>query len=71
MTGLFGGHEWTSSASKPDPYCFDDGREDAEVRGARVLRWLTVNAEGGVRAARKARESAAEERTAGGFRCAF
>jgi len=71
MTGLFGGHEWTSSALKPYPYRFDDGREDAEVRGARVLRWLTVVDGGGVRAARKARGPAAEERTAGGFRCAF
>ena len=71
MTGLFAGNEWTSSASKPYPYRFDDGREDAEARGARVVRWLNVSDEGGARTVKKARGSEAEERTAGGFRCVY
>ena len=71
MTDLFAGSEWTSSLSNPYPYRFDDGREDAETRGARVIRWLNVSDEGGARTARKSRGSEAEERTAGGFRCVY
>jgi formylglycine-generating enzyme required for sulfatase activity len=69
MTGLFGSGEWTSSAAKPYPYRFGDGREDAETRGARVVRWLTVDDEKGVRTSHKARGSEMEERSRT-FRCA-
>lgn len=70
MTGLFGSGEWTSSAAKPHPYRFDDGREDADVRGVRVLRWLSVNDNNGTRTSSKARGSEMEERSKT-FRCAY
>jgi hypothetical protein len=67
---MFGGNEWTSSASKPYPYRFGDGREDAEVRGARVVRWLNVNTNKGTRTSTKGRGSEMEERSRT-FRCAY
>ncbi len=67
---LFGRGEWTSSAAKPYPYRVDDGREDADVRGARVVRWLTVNDDSGVRPSTKARGSGMEEHSKT-FRCAY
>jgi formylglycine-generating enzyme required for sulfatase activity len=70
MTGLFGWGEWTSSAERLYPYRFDDGREDAEVRGTRVIRWLAVNEDQGPRTSRKARRSEMEERS-NAFRCAY
>jgi len=70
VTGLFGSGEWTSSAAKPYPYRFDDGREDADVRGVRVLRWLTINDNNGSRTSTKARGSELEERSKT-FRCAY
>jgi formylglycine-generating enzyme required for sulfatase activity len=70
VTGLFGSGEWTSSAAKPYPYRFDDGREDAEMRGARVIRWLTVSNNDGKRSSSKARGSEMEERSKT-FRCAY
>jgi hypothetical protein len=70
VTGLFGSGEWTSSAAKPYPYRFDDGREDADVRGARVHRWLTVGTDNGKRTSTKARGSEMEERSRT-FRCAY
>jgi hypothetical protein len=70
MTNLFGSGEWTSSLSKPYPYRPSDGREDAEVRGNRVTRWLTVIDNKGTRISRKGRGSEVEERTAT-FRCAY
>jgi hypothetical protein len=70
VTGLFGSGEWTSSAAKPYPYRFDDGREDADVRGVRVLRWLSVNDNNVTRTSTKARGSEMEERSKT-FRCAY
>jgi hypothetical protein len=70
MTDLFGSGEWTSSAAKPYPYRFGDGREDAEVRGARVVRWLTVNDNNGTRTSSKGRGSEVEEHSRT-FRCAY
>ncbi len=70
VTDMFGGNEWTSSASKPYPYRFGDGREDPEVRGVRVVRWLRVNDNSGKRTSSKARGSEMEER-AKTFRCAY
>ena len=70
MMNLFGNREWTSSAAKPYPYRFGDGREDPEVRGARVVRWFNVNDSKTGRTARKARGSEMEERLAT-FRCAY
>jgi hypothetical protein len=70
VSGLFGSGEWTSSASKPYPYRFGDGREDADTRGVRVLRWLTVDDSNGSRISTKARGSQMEERT-NTLRCAY
>ena len=70
VTGLFGSGEWTSSASKPYPYRFDDGREDAETRSTRVVRWLTVSDNNGTRTSSKARGAEIEERSRT-FRCAY
>jgi formylglycine-generating enzyme required for sulfatase activity len=70
VTGLFGSGEWTSSALKPYPYRFGDGREDADVRGVRVLRWLSVNDNNRIRTSSKGRESEMEERSKA-FRCAY
>jgi hypothetical protein len=70
VTGLFGSGEWTSSAAKPYPYRFGDGREDADVRGVRVLRWLSVNDNNGKRTSTKGRGSEMEERSRA-FRCAY
>ena len=70
MTGLFGSGEWTSSAAKPYRYRFGDGREDADVRGVRVVRWLTVNDNIGTRGSSKGRGSEMEERSKT-FRCAY
>ena len=70
MTGLFGSGEWTSSAAKPYPYRFDDGREDPEIRGVRVLRWLSVNDNNVTSTSSKARGSEMEERSRT-FRCAY
>jgi hypothetical protein len=70
MTGLFGSGEWTSSAAKPYPYRFGDGREDADVRGVRVLRWLSVNDNNGKGTSTKGRGAEMEERSKT-FRCAY
>jgi formylglycine-generating enzyme required for sulfatase activity len=70
VTGLFGSGEWTSSAAKPYPYRFGDGREDPDVRGVRVLRWLSVNDNNGTRTSTKGRGSEMEERSRA-FRCAY
>ena len=70
VTGLFGSGEWTSSAAKPYPYRFGDGREDADVRGVRVVRWLSVNDNNGTRTSSKGRGSEMEERSRA-FRCAY
>ena len=70
VTGLFGSGEWTSSAAKPYPYRFGDGREDPEMRGARVVRWLTVNDNNGTRTPSKSRGAEFEERSKT-FRCAY
>ena len=70
VTDLFGSGEWTSSAAKPYPYRFDEGREDPEVRGQRVVRWLTVSDNKGTRASTKGRGSETEERSKT-FRCAY
>jgi hypothetical protein len=70
VTGLFGSGEWTSSAAKPYPYRSDDGREDPDVRGVRVVRWLSVNDNNGKRTSSKGRGSEMEERLRT-FRCAY
>lgn len=70
VTGLFGSGEWTSSALKPYPYRVDDGREDADARGVRAVRWLTVNFNNGIRTSSKGRGSEMEERSKT-FRCVY
>jgi hypothetical protein len=71
MAVVSGSTEWTSSAFRPYPYRFDDGREDVEVRGLRAVRGLNIGETKGVKTTRKTRGGAMEERTAAAFRCGY
>jgi formylglycine-generating enzyme required for sulfatase activity len=61
--------EWTRSLKKSYPYTLDDGREDLEASGARVLRGgAFANSEGGVRCAYRNTDYPGSWHGARGFR---
>lgn len=63
--------EWTSSLYEGYPYDADDGREDLNVSGGRVLRGGSWdNIDGLVRAANRVRINPSGTLSSGGFRCA-
>jgi formylglycine-generating enzyme required for sulfatase activity len=62
--------EWTSSLDRSYPYRADDGREDPEATGRRILRggsWATIAPS--MRLSYRVRDDAADRDDYHGFRC--